>query len=271
MPEGIGYGTSVDEMFRIATDPLYAGAQTPEDTGALQAGLPGGETAPSYEFGGEVQPGGPQVGLAPPGQVAQQGVDFAQVGREMQRNAASKIGQKPTVSPAALETEMQRMVRDHPEVVNEVKQIVNKALQSGELTKQELNMGVQLATAAMQNPQIWPQLRKFAIENGMEEAAISPEYDEGMVVAMLMAARSVQNQGGAPGGTPAGAPQSAGQVPVRQFIAGGQLPQNSKNPDGSIPISAHEGEFVIPARVVKAKGTDFFEKMIEAPGAKKST
>ncbi len=273
MPEGVGYGTSVDEMFKIATDPLYAGAETPEDIGVLQAGLPGGAPAPSYEQGGVVQPGGPQAGLAPPGQAVQGGVDTAQVGREIRRRAQGKIGQKPSVSPAALEAEMQRMAREHPEQVNKAKKMVMDALQSGELTQQELNMGVQLATAASQNPQIWPQLRKFAIENGMvDEGDISPEYDEGIVISILMAARSIQNEGGgvAPGGPAPGAPRPAGQVPVRQFLKGGPLPQNSKNPDGSIPISAHEGEFVIPRRVVLAKGTEFFEKLIEAPGAKKS-
>jgi hypothetical protein len=269
MPEGVGYGTSVDEMFRTATDPLYEGSQTPEDIGVLSAGLPGGPLRPSYEQGGVVDAGGPQAGLAPPGQIPQQGgTGAAQVGREIQRSAAGKIGQQPSVTPAALEAEMQRMAREHPDQVNQARDAVMKALNTGQLTEQELNMGVQLATAASNNPQIWPQLRKFAIEQGMaDEGEISPEYDEGVVLSILMAARSIQNSGGAP---QQGVPQSAGQVPVAQFMRGGPLPANSKNPDGSIPIDAHKGEFVIPENVVRAKGTDFFEKMIEGSSAKKS-
>jgi len=275
MPEGVGYGTSVDEMFNIATDPLYSESNTPDTAGALQAGLPIGGR-PSYQQGGVVQPGGPSAGLAPAGQAVGRGADVASAGREMQRNARSKIGGGATTTPAGIEAEMQRMARENPEQINQVRETVMKALQSGELTQQELNMGTQLATAASQNPQIWPQLRKFAIENGLaDEGSVSPEYDEGVVITMLIAARSMQNSTGGTAPTPQGpglqGAQAAGQVPIGQFMKGGPLPQNSKNADGSIPINAHEGEFVIPAHIVKQKGTDFFEKMIEPPNAKKSS
>ena len=43
---------------------------------------------------------------------------------------------------------------------------------------------------------------------------------------------------------------------------GGALPEDSKNTDGSIPITAHEGEYVIDADTVKRKGTEFFDKLI---------
>jgi len=43
---------------------------------------------------------------------------------------------------------------------------------------------------------------------------------------------------------------------------GGPLPEKSSNPDGSIPINAHEGEYVIPKHVVRAKGTEFFDKLL---------
>jgi hypothetical protein len=35
-----------------------------------------------------------------------------------------------------------------------------------------------------------------------------------------------------------------------------------------VPINAHEGEYVIPAHVVRAKGTEFFDKLIAGTGAK---
>jgi hypothetical protein len=44
---------------------------------------------------------------------------------------------------------------------------------------------------------------------------------------------------------------------------GGALPTSSPKPDGSIPINAHEGEYVIPADVVRAKGTEFFDKLLQ--------
>jgi hypothetical protein len=43
---------------------------------------------------------------------------------------------------------------------------------------------------------------------------------------------------------------------------GGALPAKSANPDGSIPINAHEGEYVIPADVTRKLGTNHFDKLI---------
>jgi hypothetical protein len=38
---------------------------------------------------------------------------------------------------------------------------------------------------------------------------------------------------------------------------------DSKKSDGSVLINAHEGEYVIPKRVVEMKGKEFFDSLVE--------
>jgi hypothetical protein len=231
----------IEELIRIATDPSFDSA----DPGVLQQGAPqqvAGPTMdyrmnPSYAEGGVVSAGGPQqvAGLAPQG--AQQGQPMP-----MQQ----------------MEAEMQRMAQEHPQEVLKIKAGIQHLMQAGEVTPQELNMAVQLATAAAQNPSLWPQLRQFAIQQGLaEEQELPQEYDQGLVFTILLAAKAVQAAGG---GQPA-TPQAQGQPPQATMRTGGEVPK-SNNADGSVAINAHKGEYVIPEHVVLAKGTDFFDKMI---------
>ncbi len=109
-----------------------------------------------------------------------------------------------------------------------------EAMQTGELTPQEFNMITQLATVAAQNPEMYPHVRNFAIQNGIaDEGELPPQYDQGLVFALLLAARAA-------GGSP---------VP-------------SMTPDAKA-ADAHEGEYVIPANVVKMKGREFFDSLVD--------
>jgi hypothetical protein len=234
-------------------------------------GMPGAPTLdfrqrPSYAEGGLVQPGRPpQAGLAPQG-----------------------APQQP-IGLQAMEAEMQRMVQEHPQQILRMRDLILAGIQAGEVTMQDLNMGVQLATAAAQNPQLWPQLRQFAIQQGLgTEQEIPQQYDEGLVFSLLLAARAVQQQGpqqadmsavgqaaqggppvspgvpqGAQGGPPVGpgVPQATGQ-PVPTFALGGPIPQTGQNADGSVLATVHSGEYVIPDAIVRRKGLDFFDKLV---------
>jgi hypothetical protein len=136
---------------------------------------------------------------------------------------------------------------------------------------EELNLAGQLATAAAQNPQLWPQLRQFAIQKGLaEEHELPQEYDQGLVFALILATKAIQGGGPQAQGQPpqavGGAPQTQGQAPQAALRQGGTVP-NSRNQDGSVAITAHDGEFVIPSNVVREKGTDFFNKLIEPKDA----
>jgi len=193
---------------------------------------------PSYAEGGMIgpmgmpqRPGAQAPGLAAPG------------------------GEKLT--PQQVEVQAQQFVQRNPQQVQEIQGAIQEAMVTGELTQQELNMVVQMATVALQNPDMYPQLRQLAIQQGLaEEGDISPEFDSGLLFALVVAGKATANAGGG------AMPMSQGQAPVASMKTGGQLPMSSPNPDGSIPINAHEGEYVIPAHVVRAKGTEFFDKLV---------
>jgi hypothetical protein len=226
------------------------------------AGLSGGMASqqsfvPSYQAGGMIGAGGmPEpmnAGLAPQGQ-------------------AGQAGQTP-MSPQMLEMNINQFANQHPQQVAQIRQAVMQGLQSGELTQQELNMMVQLATVAAQNPEMYSYVRNFAIQQGIAtEQDIPPEYDQGLIFTMLLIGRSMQAnvggqdmmQGGSAamaGGPAVTAPQvSSGAIP--SMAKGGMTP-DSKKADGSVLINAHEGEYVIPANVVKMKGKEFFDSLVE--------
>jgi len=245
MPDGIGYGdNSIERLVKLATDPLYD-EPVPTDVGALTQGVPqpgapapsmGYQVNPSYADGGVVsappQPA-PQAGLAPQGGAAPRQMTLEQ-----------------------MEPELQRLMQEQPQVIAQIAQELQRAMQTGELTKEELNTFHQVAIAAAQNPQLWPQLRQFVIQQGVAEPDDLPEhYEQGLVFVMLLATRSVM---GSAGGQ---IPQSDGQPAQATMKQGGPVP-HSNNADGSVKINAHKGEYIIPEHIVLQKGTDFFDKMV---------
>jgi len=112
----------------------------------------------------------------------------------------------------------------------------------------------------MQNPDMYPQIRQMAIQRGIAtEADLPAQYDEGLVIAIIAAAKSMEADVQFEDG---GMQSAQMQQPQASMREGGPLPADSPNKDGSIPITAHEGEYVIPAHIVKAKGTEFFDSML---------
>jgi hypothetical protein len=83
---------------------------------------------------------------------------------------------------------------------------------------------------------------------------------------LLLAAKSIQSDVGGQDMMQSGAPAMAGGAPAPQGIpsmaTGGTVPQ-SKKEDGAVLINAHEGEYVIPSNVVKMKGKEFFDNLVE--------
>lgn len=177
------------------------------------------------------------------------------------------------MSPQMLEMQINQFATQHPQQLAQIRQTILQLIQTGELSQDELNMIVQLATVAAQNPEMYPYIRRFAIQQGLvSEDVLSPQYDQGLVFVLLLAARAVQAdlggqnmmQGGAPamaGGPEVTASQvSSGAMP--SMAKGGEVPASKKS-DGSVLINAHEGEYVIPANVVKMKGKEFFDSLVE--------
>ena len=199
---------------------------------------------PSYAVGGQVGPGGTPIrpaGIQPQG---------GQAGGNM--------------NPKMLDMQVQDFMNKNPEVVARIRAAIEAGLQSGELTQQELNMAIQLAQVVLQNPEMYPQIRRFAIQQGLaDEQDLSPQYDQGLVMAILMAAKAMQADVQIQSAGGQGMQSAQMQQPMASMRSGGKLPENSANQYGSIPITAHEGEYVIPSHIVKAKGTEFFDSMLE--------
>lgn len=208
---------------------------------------------PTYAAGGQVGPGGMPIrpaGLAP-------------------QNTGGPM------NPQMMDMQINDMLQKNPEVVARVRAAIEAGVQAGEVTQQELNMAIQLAQVVLQNPEMYPQIRQFAISRGLAtEQDLPQQYDQGLVIALLIASKAMQADvqvqgvqmnpevGQVAGGQP---PMQSAQMqqPMMSMAMGGKLPDNSPNKDGSIPITAHEGEYVIPAHVVKAKGTEFFDSLLE--------
>lgn len=204
--------------------------------------------APSYQVGGMIGPGGQPV--RPPGVQAQ-----------------AMGGQEP-LSPQMVEMQVQNLATQNPQVLAQIKQAINEAMLSGELTQEELNMMVQMATTVLRNPALYPQVRQFAIQQGIAtEQDLSPEYDQGLVIAILIAARAAQADVGGQDMMAGGTPAMAGAAPVQSMKDGGRVRGEASKP---VMIEAHTGEYVIPKHIVDMKGREFFDRMLEQYAEKKA-
>lgn len=192
---------------------------------------------PSYQQGGMIGPGG---------EPDMRGQTPAGLSKSMQ------AGQPMTNDMLVMQ--VNQFARQNTDQLEEIKQVFMELMQSGELTQQELNMLVQLATVAAQNPDMYPNVRRFAIQQGIAAPEDIPEqYDQGLIFMILLAARAMQQGIG-------GQDVMQGGVPAME--QGGTVPTSKRN-DGAVPILAHEGEYVIPKHVVAMKGKEFFDSLIE--------
>lgn len=274
-------------------------------TAALPADLPASTTSLDLpaSLQGLLGSGSPQVAVNEPA-LAQQSQQFTQTGtvasnpnapaldfrlqptyaeggmvgaNGMPMRPAGMGGQEQPMSPQMLEMQLQEFMRKNPQQVQQVANAVMAGFQSGEITPEELNMAGQLAMTALQNPEMYQYVRKYAIQQGMAtEQDLSPTYDQGLVFVLLLAVRSVQQQTGGMGavggmGTQTGTPPQ----PVMSMADGGYVSMGSHAKNGgpvvgpgtgtsdSIPIRVSAGEYVIPAKVVQAKGVDFFDSLLK--------
>jgi hypothetical protein len=233
---------------------------------------------PSYAQGGAIGPGGaplPPMGDMPPGQPGQMpgqmpgmGPDPGAVVSELSQRPAVQQWQGSPMDPTEMHGAIDTQLSQNPDAANQIKAALMSALQSGELTAQELNMGVQLIEAAVNNPSLYPQLRQFAVQQGIAgDEDLPQQYDRGFIMLLLTVAKSAQQvmQGGANVQGGAAPPQSPdmGAPPMGQMqsMAGGGDVRGPR--DGPVPIMAHEGEYVVPKHVVGMKGREFFDKLVE--------
>ena len=198
---------------------------------------------PTYQEGGMVGPGG--MPMRPAGIQPQQG----------------------GTNPQMLEMQVNEIMSKNPEEVARIRAGIEASIQSGELDANELNTIIQLAKTVMQNPEMYPQIRQMAIQRGIAtEADLPAQFDEGLVIAIIAAGKSMEADVQIEGGQ---APMP--QPPVQEMEFGGMVNGPSHDQGGvrvkmkgGGEIEVEGGEYVIPKDVVKKKGTDFFDKMLQA-------
>jgi hypothetical protein len=177
--------------------------------------------------------------------------------------------QSPMMNPQMLDMQINEMLTQNPEVVARLRAGIEAGIQSGEVDPNELNTIIQLAKTVMQNPEMYPQLRQMAIQRGIAtEADLPAEFDQGLLIAVLAAAKSMEADVQFEGQQTAPQPQ---QPPVQEMEFGGMVYGPSHDQGGvrvkmkgGGEIEVEGGEYVIPKDVVKKKGTDFFDKMLQA-------
>lgn len=161
-----------------------------------------------------------------------------------------------------LQIAVKQAIAANPQMVQQLQQVIQEAMQSGELTPDQLNMAIEMAKTVVQNPALYPRLRQMLIERGIAtEQELPPQYDQGIIFAFLLMAEAVQGQLQGGGGAPAG--------PPARMADGGSIPVSASPTDSKsgraddIPINVSGGEYVIPKHVVAAKGTEYFDRMLE--------
>lgn len=209
---------------------------------------------PSYEEGGMIGP---------------QGMPVRPAGLQQQQASGP-------MNPQMVDMQINDMLNKNPEIVARVRAAIEAGIQSGELDPQGLNMAVQLAEVVLQNPDMYPQMRQFAIQRGLIAAEDIPEqYDQGLVIAIMIAAKSMkadvqlEDVQMNPEVGQVAPMQAQPAQPMQEMEFGGMV-NGPSHEDGGVrvkmrgggEIEVEGGEYVIPKDIVKAKGTEFFDKML---------
>ena len=244
---------SIETLITMPTVPVTQGALGEIPTGTTQGGNP---NAPAMAF--RNQPMG--------------GQDQTMMMQEGGMIPSAQMPQGP-MNPSMMEGQINQTLSANPEAVARIRAAIEAGIQSGELDANELNTIIQLAKTVQQNPAMYSQIRQMAIQRGILPAEEIPEqYDEGLITAIIMAAKAMEadvqiESADAP---MAPVPQTPAQPPAQMAVGGlvvgpshakggvlGRV-RGSDQPD----FEVEGGEYVIPKNVVARKGTEFFDKMI---------
>ena len=245
---------SIETLITMPTVPVTQGALGEIPTGTTQGGNPNVAAMDfrNQPMGGQDQPMMMQEGGMIP---------------------SAQMPQGP-MNSSMMEGQINQTLSANPEAVARIRAAIEAGIQSGELDANELNMIIQLAKTVQQNPAMYPQIRQMAIQRGILPAEEIPEqYDEGLITAIIMAAKAMEadvqiESADAP---MAPVPQTSAQQPTQMAVGGLVVgPSHAKGgvlgkvKGSNQPLFEVEGgEYVINAQTVAKKGTDFFDKLNE--------
>jgi hypothetical protein len=175
-----------------------------------------------------------------------------------------QMGGKPT--PALVNKQVDAMLRD-PRARQSLLARPQQLMASGELTPDEVTTMARVAEASLYNPELYPQLRQFVAQQGM--APLPAAFDQSVIMRIMAIARGLQ--AATPPGQVPGTAQAQMQRPVPGDGNGGYLQGPGTGRSDSIgtvnettgePVKVANGEYVIPAHVVRAKGREFFDNLL---------
>lgn len=265
---------------------LFANGGAP---GYADGGMPGQMPPPTQEMQPPQAPQGPGMPQGAPQGPPPGGSPFP--------------GGAPSVDPQMASMRIDQMIQQHPEIAGQLQQaaaqigitpqnaqqvgqIVMLAMQRPELYPQIRQYCIQtfgLDDADMP-PQFDPQfLASLAVlahvgSGGAGLAAPPPPDSSGMPMPPMQGAPGAgqpapsapPGQAGQAGQPPGGMqqpPTQLDQPPMQgqqaQMQGGGNVQGPGTGTSDSIPARLSDGEFVIPADVVRAKGTEFFQKLLD--------
>ena len=175
-----------------------------------------------------------------------------------------QMGGKPT--PAIVNKQVDAMLRD-PRARQSLLARPQQLMASGELTPDEVTTMARVAEASLYNPELYPQLRQFVAQQGM--TPLPAAFDPSVIMRIMAIARGLQSS--TPAGQVPGTDQAQMQRPVPGDGNGGYLQGPGTGRSDSIgtvnettgePVKVANGEYVIPAHVVRAKGREFFDNLL---------
>lgn len=235
--------------FGMPQTPARSVAPMPaQQSAGLFNNMSNNQQIPSFAAGGMMSPQGAPVR---PGDVMQPSYP--------DQNAIGADAPVP-LEVGQIDAEASTMIKANPQVVQQVQNLVAYAIESGELTQEELNMAVQLAKTALANPASYPQVRQFAIQNGLgTEADIPQEIDKGMLFALISVGKAMQN--GAP---TAQAPQTpSSPAPMQQAGIIPEYRDGGMTGDKPHIAKVHAREYIMPEKALLYHGKKHFDKLVE--------
>ena len=213
-----------------------------------------------YANGGVVQPGLPD--------------------QQAYMGALPEAGQAPPVDVGLIGMRLTDAITNNPQANAAVQQAASEIFDSPDQARQ---VG-QTVMLALQRPELYDQIATYLAHIlGTDRSELSPMFDRNELVTLLTLANSAANGLVAPP-TPGQQPQPPAQQmsngglidwriqPVRTYGSGGMVQGKGTGTSDSIPgvnvnsgtkVAVSNGEFIVPADVVRAKGTEFFQTLID--------
>ena len=224
----------------------------------------------------------PVYGFAEGGMVGPTGAPVGQMPMQGQMSTQPMAAQVPQPGGLAMpnpnsgqmsQADVDAFVQQNPEAVQQIRAVIQEEVDAGELDMDELRIAVEMAELAIQNPDMYPQVRRAMLQQGVLDEGDLPADPQGgmfMMFLIVVAARSYGDMEQ----MPMGGMEQLQEAEMQNFADGGYVKPYDNAKDGgkvvgpgtgtsdSVPVKVSTGEYIIPAHIVQMKGKEFFDSML---------